>query len=161
MTTRTLIRSARLKEKRMRIHALADRWAQQSIFPVMALFMGIQMVHAVSRATEHGKLLWLWWCSAIALVITASVLVARRQQQIAVLPEGLEFRTGDDVRCFPWRMIWQIEPVRFYPTASYYSKLFRVVLVSGSTFTFIGRRDALERIDVMRGRHVDPWRFEV
>lgn len=162
MTSRELATASSQPEKRLRLHALSEQWAEKSFLLLVLPFSGFQILFAASRSAQNGGYAWLLSLPLAAVMVAITVFFARTGADgIFAHREGLEFRTGNDVRCFPWKMISKIEDIRGYNTVSSWSRAYRIVLVSGSTLTFTGRLDALARIESMRWNRDDPWHFEV
>ncbi len=147
---------------RVAIHSAVDNGVSQLALPIALLLCVSLILLGFQRAIQDHDYTVLWWSPVAVIGAGFAVLMARGGVlEVFVVPEGLEFRSGGDVRCFPWATIREISPRQGYGTTSSTSRAFRVTLVSGSTLDFIGRLDALERIEAMPRHRDEPWQFEV
>lgn len=139
------------KPQRVALHSAVDNGISQLVPPIALLMSASLLLLGFERAIQKHDYTVLWW-SPVALIgaLFAMLLARAGVLEVFLVPAGLEFRSGRDVRCFPWDQIREIARRQGYRTASSTSRAFRVTLVSGSTLDFIGRSDALERIEAMR-----------
>jgi hypothetical protein len=128
---------------RCRLHSLSYALLARVFGGLLAVSAWQLSVSALEAASELGLARKAAAGAVGSALLAAALLLLRWRQRVFATPHGLEIQRGKQRRIVPWDKVFDIREQPWMTSSPpWYPKMWQVYFVEGSSFDFIGVRQA-------------------